>query len=108
MAWGNGKSDSIIGNQTVRHSAAVFSNVVLRQNLKPFAMSLLAGLLETISLRGDDDFEIGAFDFPKFLVQDRNAWIGSHRDSPVNAVVGDEHAVFFQAFQDGPDGQWFT
>ena len=38
---------------------------------------------------------------PQFIVQHRNARIGRHRDRPVLAVVGHEHAVFLQSFQHG-------
>ena len=54
---------------------------------------LTASSLEIPSFLRHDDLEIRALHLPQFLVQDVNARIGRDRDGPVNAVVGNEHAV---------------
>ena len=37
----------------------------------------------------NDDFEVRTFDFAEFFMQDGNARIGSDRDGPFDAVVGE-------------------
>ncbi len=52
----------------------------------------------------DDDLKVATTDAAKFLMQDGDARIGRHGDGPLDAVVGDEHAIFFQGFEYGLDG----
>lgn len=49
---------------------------------------------------GEDDFEVGTFDFSEFGVEVGHAGVGGGGDGPGEAVVGDEHAVAFEGGDD--------
>src|SRR5205823_5741842 len=58
-------------------------------------------LLRRLVARGwFDDFEIRALDLSQLLVQRWDSRIGRRGDCPLDAVVGDEHAITLESHED--------
>src|SRR5947209_1192553 len=56
-----------------------------------------------VARRRLDDLEVGPLELAQLVVEDREARVGRDRNGPLDAVVGDEHAVLFESLQDRLD-----